>query len=136
MKKITFFCSIAVLALGSFGFVSAPLQIKGTEVVKVSDCPIEGKWSIVSATMAGETIDLSSQQGVWEFVGGNLKSSSKIQSQTSVDKYTRKGNIITVIESKSGKSQAFTITKCTSDALSVKIVVEGTEMIQNMKKIK
>lgn len=135
MKKIVSICSLAVLAFSFSGFAPVASPKISVETASTGDCSIDGKWQIVSAELAGQTMDLSSENGVWEFVDGTLKATSKSQPASS-DKYTRSGDVVTVIDSKSGEKQLLTIVKCSADALTFKIEVEGMTMLQNMKKIK
>ena len=133
MKKIVSICSMAVLAFGFFGFTPVTSPENATEMSVAGDCPLDGKWQIVSAEMSGQTMDMTSENAVWEFADGAIKATSK-SLPASTDKYTRSGNTITVIDSKSGEKQAMTIVKCSADALTIKVEVEGVTMIQNMKK--
>lgn len=135
MKKIVSICSLAVLTVGFSSFTPAVAPKAATEITEAGDCPLEGKWKIVSAEMAGQTMDMSSENGIWEFSAGSIKATSKSMPE-STDKYTRSGNTITVIDSKSGEKQPMTIVKCSADELVIKVEVEGMTMIQNMKKVK
>lgn len=135
MKKIVSICSLAVLTVGFFSFAPSVAPKTGTEMSEAGDCPLEGKWKIVSAEMSGQTIDMSAENGIWEFTANSIKATSKSLPE-STDKYTRSGNTITVIDSKSGEKQPMTIVKCSADDLVFKVEVEGMTMLQNMKKIK
>lgn len=135
MKKIVSICSLAVFAISFSGFAAVAPQKNGTEITAAGDCPIDGKWQIVSAEMAGQTMDMTAENAFWEIGGGSIKATSK-STPESTDKYTRSGNTITIIDSKSGEKQVITITKCTADALTIKVEVEGMTMLQNMKKVK
>lgn len=135
MKKIVSICSVAVLAFGFFGFTPAVSHKTTVETVAAGDCSIDGKWQIVSAEMGGQTMDMTSQKAFWEIGNGAIKSTSSALQETT-DKYTRSGNTLTVIDSKSGEKLVMTIVKCSADAFTVKMDVEGTPMLQNMKKVK
>lgn len=133
MKKVT---AIAALALAFSTYTAIASGEKGTprpETTITGECSILGKWQVVSVEAAGTTIDMKSEEMFMEFTADKVTSASK-STPAGTDKYERKGNTITVIDTKTGEKQAMEITGCTPDTLKLKMTVEGMEMVQIMKK--